>query len=123
VERDPDRCALIADNAARLGVPRLKLVAGEAPAALADLPPPHAVFVGGGLTAPGLAELCWGRLLSGGRLVANAVTLEGEQRLFELQNRLGGTLTRFAVSRMEPVGPYRGWRGLMPVTQYAVGKP
>ena len=59
---------------------------------------------------------------TGGRLVANVVTVEGEATLARLQKELGGTLTRIAVSRAEPVGDLLGWRALMPVTQWAVRK-
>ncbi|MGW5639693.1 precorrin-6y C5,15-methyltransferase (decarboxylating) subunit CbiE, partial [Streptomyces sp. NPDC003832] len=71
VERDPARAARIARNADRLGVPGLVVVTGRAPAALSELPLPDAVFVGGGLTAPGLLDACWQALPTGGRLVAN----------------------------------------------------
>jgi len=47
VERDPEQCARTQANAAAHGV-RMQLVCGEAPAALAGLPDPDAVFVGGG---------------------------------------------------------------------------
>jgi precorrin-6Y C5,15-methyltransferase (decarboxylating) len=123
VERAPERLALIAENAAFLGTPQLAVVAGEAPAALADLPPPDAVFIGGGLSAPGLAKRCWQALPPGGRLVANAVTVEGERQLFALHAEIGGALTRIAISRAEPVGGLTGWRPLMPVTQLAAVKP
>jgi precorrin-6Y C5,15-methyltransferase (decarboxylating) len=122
VEREPGRCALINENAAALGVPHLELVEGEAPAALKDLPPPDAVFIGGGLTTAGLVERCWQALKPRGRLVANAVTVEGEGRLFVLRTELGGELTRIAISRAEPIGPYTGWRPHMPVTQLAATK-
>ena len=122
VERDAARCAMVLENATALGVPQLQIVEGEAPAALADLPPPGAVFIGGGLTVPGLVERCWTALRPRGRLVANAVTLEGEARLLALWSELGGDLVRIAVSRAEPVGPYTGWRPLMPVTQFAATK-
>ena len=59
---------------------------------------------------------------SGGRLVANAVTLESEQILMNRHADLGGELCRIAVSRATPVGPYHGWRPLMPVTQFSVVK-
>nr|BFE79939.1 hypothetical protein GCM10020093_025400 [Planobispora longispora] len=52
VERDPGRAARAARNAAGLGAPELTVVNGPAPAALAGLPRPDAVFVGGGVTAP-----------------------------------------------------------------------
>lgn len=123
VERAAGRAAMIAENAAALGVPQLEIVTGEAPDALADLPAPDAVFIGGGVTAPGLAERCWEALPRGGRLVANAVTVEGEARLIALRAAIGGTLTRIAVSRAEPVGPFTGWRPLRPVTQLAAAKP
>jgi precorrin-6B C5,15-methyltransferase / cobalt-precorrin-6B C5,C15-methyltransferase len=46
VERDPESCARVRDNAARHGV-CVRVVEGEAPDALRDLPDPDAVFVGG----------------------------------------------------------------------------
>jgi precorrin-6Y C5,15-methyltransferase (decarboxylating) len=95
---------------------------GSAPEALADLAAPDAVFIGGGLTVPGLVERCWSALNPRGRLVANAVTVEGEARLIALRGELGGELTRIAVSRAEPVGPFTGWRALMPVTQLVAVK-
>jgi precorrin-6Y C5,15-methyltransferase (decarboxylating) len=87
-----------------------------------QLSPPDAVFIGGGLTTPGLVERCWQALNPRGRLVANAVTVEGEARLFALRAEIGGELTRIAVSRAEPVGAYTGWRPHMPVTQLAATK-
>jgi precorrin-6B C5,15-methyltransferase / cobalt-precorrin-6B C5,C15-methyltransferase len=122
VERDAARCAMVVENATALGVPQLQIVEGEAPAALVDLSPPDAVFVGGGLTVPGLIERCWAALKPRGRFVANAVTLEGETRLLALRGEIGGDLVRIAVSRAEPVGPFTGWRPLMPVTQFAATK-
>ncbi len=122
VERDADRVALIAENAAALGTPRLTVVEGAAPEALGGLDRPDAVFIGGGLSTAGLFEHCWDALKPGGRLVANIVTLEGEAELLRLHAGHGGALTRIAVSRAEPVGPFHGWRSLMPVTQWAVVK-
>ena len=82
--RRGDRAARIARNASALGVPELRVVRGGAPAALAGLPGPDAVFVGGGVTADGLVEACWERCAAGGRLVANAVTMESEAVLAPL---------------------------------------
>ncbi len=117
VERYADRIALIAGNAAALGTPDLEIVEGEAPGALDGLEAPDAAFIGGGLRADGNFETCWDRLKPGGRLVANAVTVEGEQALARWRAELGGELTRIAVSRAGAVGPYTGWRPFMPVTQ------
>ena len=123
VETRPDRAARIIGNAARLGVPGLRVVTGAAPGALDGLPAPDAVFVGGGLTAPGLLEACWSALRPGGRLVANTVTLESEALLARWYAAHGGELTRVAVSHAVPVGGFTGWRAGMPVTQWAVVKP
>ncbi|WP_405362489.1 precorrin-6y C5,15-methyltransferase (decarboxylating) subunit CbiE [Kitasatospora sp. NBC_00085] len=123
VERDPVRAARIARNAAALGVPRLQVVTGAAPAALAGLATPDAVFIGGGLTAPGLLDACWAALPPGGRLVANTVTLESEALLTEWYRRYGGELLRLAVAHAVPVGGFTGWRQAMPVTQWSAVKP
>ncbi|MGY4934385.1 precorrin-6Y C5,15-methyltransferase (decarboxylating) subunit CbiT, partial [Streptomyces sp. 900116325] len=123
VERDPVRAGRIARNADRLGVPALRVVTGRAPEALAGLPVPDAVFIGGGLTVPGLLDACWDALRPGGRLVANTVTLESEALLAERYRRHGGELVRLAVAHAVPVGGFTGWRQAMPVTQWSVCKP
>jgi len=123
IESDPDRVALIEANMRALGTPRLTVVAGKAPAALEGLAEPAAVFLGGGVSTAGLIERCWASLPSGGRLVAHAVTVEGESRLAGFRSVCGGELTRIAVQRAEPIGPHLGWRPLMPVTQLAAVKP
>lgn len=122
IEQHPTRVQYIADNAAALGVPHLKIVVGEAPSALKDLPEPDAIFIGGGLTIPDLFKTCWRALHVGGRLVANAVTVEGEQTLFQWQRELGGNLTRIAIQRAEPVGKFLGWKAMAPVTQWVAVK-
>ena len=55
--------------------------------------------------------------------LANAVTLESEAVLLAAHARLGGDLTRIAISRASPVGGLTGWRPLMPVTQWSLVKP
>jgi precorrin-6Y C5,15-methyltransferase (decarboxylating) len=124
VESHPERAARIAHNAQTLGVPeRLTITEGAAPAALAVLDAPRAVFVGGGVTAPAMLATCWDALGSGGRLVVNAVTLESEQVVVAAQADKGGTLTRIEIARAAPIGGFTGWRPQMPVVQWAVTKP
>ena len=123
VERHAGRRALMAENAAALGAPGLAVVAGSAPGALDGLDAPDAVFIGGGVTADGVAGACWDALPRGGRLVANAVTLESEHVLAAARRRHGGELVRIAISRAEPVGGLTGWRPQMPVTQWRAVKP
>ncbi|GAA2875013.1 precorrin-6y C5,15-methyltransferase (decarboxylating) subunit CbiE [Streptosporangium fragile] len=123
VEARPDRAAAVARNAARLGVPGLSVVTGAAPAALDGLERPDAVFIGGGVTVPGVVEDCWAALRPGGRLVANAVTVESEAVLASWFGELGGDLVRLSVGRAAPVGGFTGWRPMMPVTIWTVVKP
>jgi len=123
VESNAVRGERITRNAARLGVPDLRTLVGEAPAALAGLPTPDAVFIGGGATRTGLIEACFEALRPGGRLVANAVTMETEERLSAGFARYGGSMRRIALSRLEPVGRLHGWRPAMPVTQWVTVKP
>ncbi|WP_138468213.1 precorrin-6y C5,15-methyltransferase (decarboxylating) subunit CbiE [Poseidonocella sp. HB161398] len=119
IESQPKRRAVAAANAARLGTPGLQIVAGTAPGALAGLPAPEAVFIGGGLSEETVTAAL-AALKPFGRLVANAVTLESEALLLSLQARHGGELRRISVARAEPVGPYRGWKPAMPVTQWSL---
>ncbi|MEU5694975.1 precorrin-6y C5,15-methyltransferase (decarboxylating) subunit CbiE [Actinosynnema sp. NPDC020468] len=121
VERNTSRAARIERNAAALGVPRVRVVVGESPGVL-DFATPDAVFLGGGLTAPGALERCWDALAPGGRLVANAVTLESESVLVRYHRALGGSLTRVEVSRDAPVGGFTSWRPQLPVTIWHVVK-
>ncbi len=122
IEHNPKRLQYIADNATALGTPQIQIVAGKAPEALPDLPPPDTIFIGGGLTTPGLFETCWQALPPGGRLVANAVTVESEMMLFQYHSQLGGELTRIAIQRAEPVGKFLGWKAMAPVTQWVAVK-
>jgi precorrin-6Y C5,15-methyltransferase (decarboxylating) len=120
VEAAAGRAERIARNATRLGVPYLRVVHGHAPEVLPRLGAPDAVFIGGGLTTPLLVDTCWDALPPGGRLVANAVTVEGEAVLAHWHARVGGELVRVEVSRAEPVGSFTGWKPAMPVTIWSV---
>ncbi|MEU4311970.1 precorrin-6y C5,15-methyltransferase (decarboxylating) subunit CbiE [Nocardia sp. NPDC024068] len=123
-ETRPGRRAQITANAAALGVPEIGIRA-EAVAEIhadAGLPVPAAIFLGGGLTTPGLFDLCWSRLPAGGRVVANAVTAESEALLLEWSAAYGGTLRRYQVYRGEPLGRFTTWRPQLPVTQWSVVK-
>jgi precorrin-6Y C5,15-methyltransferase (decarboxylating) len=121
IEPREDRRAFAAANAQALGAPGLRIVAGEAPGALDGLPAPDAVFIGGGLSEEA-AEACLRALRPLGRMVANAVTLESEGVLADLQARHGGDLTRIDIARMAPLGDRRGWRPAMPVVQWSLVK-
>ena len=128
IEKSKSRLKLIEQNSQELGVPMLQIISGSAPEVLADLPAPDAVFIGGGLSSGNLLQTCWTALKPGGRLVANAVTLEGEQKLLQWQNEnagksgASGDLTRLSISRAEKIGKFQGWKEMRSVIQLAVIK-
>ena len=123
IEHNDDRLKMIANNADQLGTPRLKVISGKAPEALNGLPAPDAVFIGGGVGNAGVFETAWQNLKSGGRLVCNVVTIEGEMHLYDLQEKHGGDLVRINVSTLTKVGPYRAMKPRMSVVQWKVIKP
>jgi precorrin-6Y C5,15-methyltransferase (decarboxylating) len=123
IEARGDRAARIRRNAACFGVPGLEMVEGRAPDVLAGLPQPDAIFLGGGASDDGVLDAAVAALRSGGRFVANAVTLETEAMLIARHAALGGELVRIAVSRVDRVGGKTGWRPAMPVTQWVWVKP
>jgi precorrin-6Y C5,15-methyltransferase (decarboxylating) len=123
IEADPLRAARIARNAAACGVPGLAVVEGAAPAALAGLERPAAIFIGGGGSDPGVLDAAMDALPGGGRIVANAVTLEMEALLLASHAAHGGDLARIALSRASPIGSMQAWRPAMPVTQWSWTKP
>ncbi|MET0342802.1 MAG: precorrin-6y C5,15-methyltransferase (decarboxylating) subunit CbiE [Polyangiales bacterium] len=123
IEHVPARAARIRDNARNLGVPALVVHEARAPEGLAGLPTPNAIFIGGGARNPALFEACWRALPSGGRLVINAVTLEGEAHVIGLHAAHGGQLVRVSIERAGAVGTLTGWRAAMPVVQWRVTKP
>ncbi|MBL8596775.1 MAG: precorrin-6y C5,15-methyltransferase (decarboxylating) subunit CbiE [Devosia sp.] len=122
-EREGERLQMIAVNAANLGTPTLRIENGDAPDSLVGMPVPDAVFLGGAVANETLFHACWTALRSGGRLVANAVTLEGEQALYARHARLGGELLRLDIAALDSVGSHRALRPRLPVTQWSVTRP
>ncbi len=118
IEQSPERAARIARNASAFGVPHLAIVEGSAPDVLKGLPEPDVIFLGGGGSEAGVIDAAIAALKRGGRLVANAVTLEMEAMLLGEYAKHGGFLTRIEISRAQPVGGMSGWRPAMPVTQW-----
>lgn len=123
IEASPERAARIVRNATQFGVPGLRIVEGQAPAALAGLQTPDVIFIGGGGSEDGVMVAAIAALKPGGRLVANGVTTEMEAVLLAHHARLGGSLIRIDLARTSPVGAMTGWRPAMPVTQWSWIKP
>ena len=123
IEADAGRQQLIEHNRDALGVPGLQLIRGSAPQALAGLEAPDAIFIGGGVTRDGVLDTCWQHLRPGGRLVANAVTLQSEMTLMAWRAQHGGELTRLHVAQAQPLGEFDTWRQALPITLLDVIKP
>lgn len=123
IEADEGRQLLIEHNRDALGVPGLQLIRGTAPHALAGLEAPDAIFIGGGVTRDGVLDTCWQHLRPGGRLVANAVTLQSEMTLMAWREQHGGELTRIHVAQAQPLGGFDTWRQALPITLLEVIKP
>ncbi|MDL2406094.1 precorrin-6y C5,15-methyltransferase (decarboxylating) subunit CbiE [Rhizobium calliandrae] len=123
IESSSERAARIRRNAASFGVPGLTIIEGHAPQALAGLPAPGAIFIGGGGSDQGVMEAAIAALKKGGRLVANAVTTDMEAILLAEYARRGGSLIRIDIARVAPIGAMTGWRPAMPVTQWSWVKP
>ena len=116
IEADAGRQLLIEHNRDALGVPGLQLIRGKAPQALAGLERPDAIFIGGGVTREGVLDTCWQQLKPGGRLVANAVTLQSEMLLMSWREQHGGELTRIHIAQAQPLGEFDTWRQALPIT-------
>jgi precorrin-6Y C5,15-methyltransferase (decarboxylating) len=123
IEPRADRLARIARNAAAFGVPDLVIVEGFAPAALAGLATPDAIFLGGGGSDAALVKLCMDRLAPGGRLVINAVTLETQAEVIGHAKAFGGELTQISIARAVPIGRFHGFKPAMPIVQWTWEKP
>ncbi|UCP08882.1 precorrin-6y C5,15-methyltransferase (decarboxylating) subunit CbiE [Pseudomonas sp. MM213] len=123
IEADEGRQLLIEHNRDALGVPDLQLVRGSAPQALTGLERPDAIFIGGGVTREGVLDTCWAGLKPGGRLIANAVTLQSEMTLMAWREQHGGELTRIHIAQAQPLGDFDTWRQALPITLLDVVKP
>ncbi len=121
IERDMERAARIARNALSLGVPDLRVVAGEAPQALAELDAPQAIFIGGGADTATLAA-AWDALPRFGRIVVNAVTIETQSLLADAYRDKGGELIHLQIAHARPIGRFHALDPAMAVTQWRATK-
>ncbi len=125
IELDPEGVAICEDNLRTHGVDNVRVVAGRAPEALADVEAPDAVFVGGSKgSMAAIVETTLERLRPGGRLVANAITLENAAECYQaIRGRdLVPEVTLLQVSRAEPLAHYLRYEALNPIQIFAVTK-
>ena len=123
IERDPESCDRLRKNAARHGV-YVRLVEGEAPEVLHDLPEPDAVFIGGsGRNFEEIVKLCAVRAR---RAVAlTLITLERVVPAGELLEDCGLKVetTFLQASRIKGVGPLHRLSAETPVFIVSGRKP
>lgn len=126
VEVDPDCVAMARDNARAHGADNVTVVAGRAPDALADLPDPDAVFVGGSKgSMAAIVDVALARLRPRGRLVVNAITLDNAAEVYQALRARGLTpeVTLVQISRAEPLATYLRYDALNPIQIFAVTRP
>lgn len=118
VVADPVRADAVRADARALGVPALEVVVGALPGVLGGLPEPHAVHLAvDPAELTGVLDLALTALRTGGRLVVSSVDAD-LATLATWQAKLGGTLTRLDVARVEHAG--ENWTSTTPVLQWAV---
>ncbi|HET6146548.1 MAG TPA: precorrin-6y C5,15-methyltransferase (decarboxylating) subunit CbiE [Polyangia bacterium] len=138
IEVDPEGVAICGENLRAHAVDNVEVIAGRAPEALAGLDAPDAVFVGGSKgSLAEIIEVALARLNPGGRLVANAITLENAAEAYQAIRARGllPEVTLLQISRGEPLGPtvtmgpgagaprYLRYEALNPIQIFAVTKP
>lgn len=121
-EKDSVRAARISANADTLGVATLQVINEHFPREPNNLAPtPNAIFIGGGLASGDqLIDACLKLLPPGGRIVANAVTLEAQAQVMAAHAAHGGELVRIAITRAEAVGPLQAMKPSIDVLQWRV---
>jgi precorrin-6B C5,15-methyltransferase / cobalt-precorrin-6B C5,C15-methyltransferase len=123
-EQDAVRLESIRANADALGVPSLEIIAGSFPSTLNDaLPKPDVIFIGGGIAGDSdILVAAYDALKPGGRLVANAVTLQAQAHLITAEEVLGGELVSIGIARSSPVGGLTALKPAIDVLQWRVKK-
>ncbi|MEX0695175.1 MAG: precorrin-6y C5,15-methyltransferase (decarboxylating) subunit CbiE [Rhodospirillales bacterium] len=123
-EQDPARIESIRANADALGVPALKIVAGIFPDTIGDdLPKPDVIFIGGGIAGDSdILVAAYDALKPGGRLVANAVTLQAQAHLITAEEVLGGDLVSIGIAKSAAVGDLKALKPAIEVLQWRTRK-
>jgi precorrin-6Y C5,15-methyltransferase (decarboxylating) len=126
IEVDPEGVEICRENLHTHAIDNVRVIAGRAPEALADLETPDAVFVGGSKgSMDEIVEVALERLRPGGRLVVNAITLENSGEVYGALRRRGivPEVTLLQISRAEPLARYLRFEALNPIQIFAAEKP
>jgi precorrin-6Y C5,15-methyltransferase (decarboxylating) len=126
IEVDPEGVEICRENTRAHGTDNVRVVAGRAPEILGQLEDPNAVFVGGSKgSMADIIGVAIDRLKPGGRLVANAITLDNVAEAYgALRTRgLMPEVTLLNVARGEPLAHYLRYEALNPIHIFAATKP
>lgn len=126
IEVDPEGVQICRENLLAHAVDNVRVIAGRAPMALADLEAPDAVFIGGSKgSMEEIIDVVIDRLQPGGRLVVNAITLENVAEIYQALRKRGlvPEVILLQVSRAEPLAHYLRYEALNPIHIFAVEKP
>ncbi|GAC1433249.1 MAG: hypothetical protein NVSMB65_07030 [Chloroflexota bacterium] len=118
IDRHPEAVAVAAADARTHGAVNFVACAGEAPEALAGLPDPDAVFVGGsGGRLAAILDAVAARLRPHGRVVVSLITLEHlhEATAHLIRNDMIPEVALINVARSRPVGELTRLEALNPV--------
>ncbi|MDZ4855910.1 MAG: precorrin-6y C5,15-methyltransferase (decarboxylating) subunit CbiE [Nitrospirota bacterium] len=125
IEVDPEGIEICRENLLAHAVDNVRVIAGRAPEALADLEAPDAVFIGGSKgSMEEIIDVVMDRLQPGGHLVVNAITLENVAETYQALRKRGlvPEVTLLQVSRAEPLAHYLRYEALNPIQIFAVEK-
>ncbi|GAB3527028.1 precorrin-6y C5,15-methyltransferase (decarboxylating) subunit CbiE [Photobacterium alginatilyticum] len=112
-------------NIAGHGTDNVTLLKGRAPEALAGLPVPDAVFVGGTRGAMGdILSHCWQQLTEQGVLVVTAVTIDSVVEIHQWSklNRLNPKVQLASVSQGVPLAHYTRYQAENPIHLFIFNK-
>ncbi len=120
IEKNQQQLANIAANIKKFAIANLAIYEGEAPAALADLPRPDRIFIGGsGGKLDEILTCCAGRLQAGGRIVVTGVLEQTCRQAPAILHRLGFKVetTKIEVQRISyPEGTVTAFNPIMIIT-------
>ena len=114
------------ENLTRFALPNVHLVDGVAPEALADLPDPDAVFIGGsGGRLAAILDHVTHRLKPGGRLVVSCITLETLSVAWTWLGEHGFSpeAASLQIARSRPLGPLHCLEPEHPIHLVRIRKP
>lgn len=125
IEKRPEALELLEKNMKSFGLENMEIVAGSAPEALADLPAPSHVFIGG--TSGNASDIiaCVLEKNPNARIVATAVTLESVGEMSRLMGEFDFSETEavsLSVAKGKNAGTYHLMTGQNPVYIFTMQK-